>query len=82
MEKIAWGGSKWGREGLFPASPDLAGILGGMDLDFDFFFLHLPGFQNYGFPGSQTSKIWSGLGLGQAGFELEPSGPKHVDFLL
>ena len=33
MEKIAWDGPKWGREGFFPANPDLAGILGDMDLD-------------------------------------------------
>ena len=34
MEKIAWDGPKWGREGLFPANPDLADILGDMDLHF------------------------------------------------
>ena len=31
---MAWDGPKWGREGLFPANPDLANILGDMDLDF------------------------------------------------
>ena len=37
MEKIAWDGPKWGREDLFPANPDLADILGDMDLDFENF---------------------------------------------
>ena len=41
MEKIAWDGPKWGREGLFPANPDLADILGDTDFDFEnFSFLH------------------------------------------
>ena len=35
MEKMAWDGPKLGREGLFPANPDLADILGDMDLDFE-----------------------------------------------
>ena len=35
--KNAWGGPKWDREGLFPANPDLADILGRMDLDFENF---------------------------------------------
>ena len=33
--KIARNGMKWGREGLFPANPDLADILGDMDFDFE-----------------------------------------------
>ena len=37
MEKMAWDGPKWGREDLFPTNPDLADILGRMDLDFDNF---------------------------------------------
>ena len=37
MEKIAWDGPKWGREVLFPANPDLADILGDMDLNFESF---------------------------------------------
>ena len=36
MEKMAWDGPKWGREDLFLANPDLADILGDMDLDLDF----------------------------------------------
>ena len=35
MENMAWDGPKWGRELLFPASPDLADILGDMDYDFE-----------------------------------------------
>ena len=38
MEKMAWDGPKWGREVLFPANPDLADILGDMDLDFEIVF--------------------------------------------
>ena len=67
MEKIAWDGSKWGREGLFPANPDLADILGDMDLDFDNFHVRYSfGFHISVFPGSPISKIWSGPGLGRA----------------
>ena len=36
-EKLAWDGSKWGRESLFPANSDLADILGDMDVDFENF---------------------------------------------
>ena len=40
MEKMAWDGPKWGREGFFPTHPDLADILGRMDLIFEkFYFL-------------------------------------------
>ena len=35
--KMAWDGPEWGREGLVPANPDLANILGNMDLDFEMF---------------------------------------------
>ena len=41
IEKMALDGPKWGREGLFPANPDLADILGDMDLDFAFFLFLL-----------------------------------------
>ena len=37
MEKMAWGGPKWGQEGLFLANPDLANILDNMDFDFENF---------------------------------------------
>ena len=37
MEKMTWGGLKYGWEGLFPANPDIADILGDMDLDYDNF---------------------------------------------
>merc|ERR1711965_471209 len=41
MEKMAWGGPKWGREGFFLANPGLANILGRTDLDFEnFYFCH------------------------------------------
>ena len=35
MEKMNWGGPKWGREVIFLANPDLVDILGDMDLDFE-----------------------------------------------
>ena len=66
MEKMAWDGPKCGREGLFPANPDLANILGDMDLDFENFnfldskFLE---FQVPRFPKSGLGRAW-GLGLG------------------
>ena len=69
---------KWGREGLFPANPDLADILGDVDLDFENFDFVVVGFQLSGFPGSQISKIMSRPGLGRAG--LEPSGPNKLGF--
>ena len=70
MEKIASDGPRWGREGLFPANPDLADILGRTDLDFEnFYFLELFG--------SQIS------GLGPLGPSLgpptwAPRGPTHL----
>ena len=36
---MAWGGPKWGQEVFFPANPDLADILGRMDLNFENFYL-------------------------------------------
>ena len=68
MEKTAWGGPKWGREGLFPANPDIADILGNMDLDliififdicFDSKFLD---FQVPRFPKSGPGQAWAGPG--------------------
>ena len=42
MEKMAWDGSKWGREDFFLANPGLANILGRTDLDFEtFYFIFL-----------------------------------------
>ena len=73
---------KWGREVLFPANPDLADILGDMDLDFDNFiccvFFWIPNFWISRFPDFQNL-AWAGLGPDQA--RLEPSGPKNIDFL-
>ena len=67
MEKMAWGGRKWGQEALFPANPDPAFILGDMDLGFDkFHSINFSGLQISGFPGYLISKIWPRLGLGQA----------------
>ena len=39
MEKMAWGGPKWGQKDSFPTNPDLADILGRTDLDFENFYL-------------------------------------------
>ena len=67
MEKMAWDGPKWGREGFFPANPGLADILGRTDLDFEnFYFSHL---LDPKFPGFQISKIWPGRAwaLGRVG---------------
>ena len=35
MEKMASDGPKWGQEVFFPTNPDLADMLGRMDLDFE-----------------------------------------------
>ena len=70
---MAWDGPKWGREGLFPANPDLADILGDMDLDLDnsnFLDSKVLDFQVPRFPKSGPG--WD---------RLESSGPKNVDFL-
>ena len=80
MEKIAWDGPKWGREGLFPANPDLADILGRTDFDFEnfyfyFYFLDLK-FPDFRVPDFQISRnlAWAQLGptLGSA---WDRSGP-------
>ena len=68
MEKIAWHGPKCGREGLFPANPDLADILGRTDLDFENFnFLHFLDskflhFQVARFPKSDPGRALARLG--------------------
>ena len=78
MEEIAWDGSKWGREGLFPANPDLAHILGDMDLEFEIFYFCF--FLDSKFLDFQVPRFpKSGPGLGRAG--LEPSGPTNVDLI-
>ena len=61
--KIAWDGPKWGREGLFPANPNLANILGDMDLDLIIFIVEVfldSKFLDFQFPRFPKS------GLGQA----------------
>ena len=51
-KKNAPDGPKWGREGFFPANPDLADILGDTDFDFEnLIFLYVFGSQISGFPG-------------------------------
>ena len=53
---------KWGREVLIPANPDLADILGNMNLDFENFHLRdIFGLQISGFPGSHLN--WLALRL-------------------
>ena len=69
--KIAWDGPKWGQEGLFPANPDLADILGRTDLDFDNFnFVHYVDSQSLDFQVPRFPK--SGLGRAWA---LDKVGP-------
>ena len=63
MEKIAWDGPEWGREGLLPANPDLVDILG--DTDFDFENVHISGF--FWFPDFQLSRPDLGLGWARLG---------------
>ena len=76
MEKMAWDGPKWGREGLFPVNPDLADILGRTDLDFQNFHFSIcldPKFLDFQVPRFPKS------GLCQAG--LGPWAGCRVDFL-
>ena len=95
MEKIAWDGPKWDREGLFPANPDLANILGRMDLDFQnvYFFLHfcwipnfwisrLPDFQNLARAGLGPWAGWTGPQVGPSGGPRPAAdGDRHPLFL-
>ena len=50
MEKNVWDGPKWGREDVFLTNPELADILGRVDLDFDSFLC-------FGFLGPQHSRF-------------------------
>ena len=54
---MAWDGPKWGQEDLFPTNPDLADILGRMDLNFESFICCVFGTQISGFPGPQISEF-------------------------
>ena len=56
MEKMAWGGPKWGWETVFRANPDLADIWGDTILRI-FIFEMVFGFPISGFPGPRISKI-------------------------
>ena len=38
MEKMAWDCPKWGQDNFFSTNPDLADILGRMDLNFENFY--------------------------------------------
>ena len=63
----------WGREVLFPANPDLADILGDVDLDFEnFHFVCLLGFQ------ISKSRFPDFRNLGRAG--LGPWAQRSVDY--
>ena len=60
MEKIAWDGPNWGQEDSFPTNPDLANILGRMDLDFEnVYSLDVldPEFLEFQVPRSQSYQI-------------------------
>ena len=59
MEKMAWDGPKGAPRGLFLANPDLADILGRMDLDFEisYFFDSDPNFLDFQVPRSPNSQI-------------------------
>ena len=76
MEKMAWDGPKWGREGFcFPANPDLVDIWA----TWIWILIILSFFFDYKFLDSQVPRFPKS-GLGRAG--LEPSGPTNVDFLM
>ena len=70
---MACDGPKWGQEDFFPANPDLADMLGRMDLDFDNFYWFdfldpkFLDFQVPRFPKSGLGRAWA-LGLAWAGF--------------
>ena len=59
MYKIALDGRKWGQEDFSPTNPDLADILGRMDLDFEICFFDLldPTFLDFQVPRSSNSQI-------------------------
>ena len=70
MEKLAWDGPKWGQEGIFPANPDIADILGDMDFDVgNSHFGDLFGFQISRFPDFELYRnlAWARLGPDPAG---------------
>ena len=56
---------------FFPANPDLANILGDMDLDFEnCYFWDAFGFRISSFPDFSFPEIWPGPSLGQAWAKL------------
>ena len=84
---MAWDGPKWGREGLFPANPELADILGRTDFDFEnLHFLHFSDskfldFQVPRFPKSGP-RGQARPGLSHLDQKMLIFGPTHLDFLL
>ena len=71
---MARDGPECGREVLFPANPDLADIMGKMDLDFE--NLHFGDFLDSKFPDFQVPRFRkSGLGLG-----LGPDSPSGAQW--
>ena len=86
MEKMTWDGPKWGQEDFFPTNPDLADILGRMDLNFD--NLHFSNFldpkfldfQVPRFPNSQKSGLsqaWPELGRAWVREHRPPAAPRQ-----
>ena len=74
MEKMAWDGPKWGQEDFVPTDPDLADILGRMDLEFEMFLCYYyyfclfgegldPKFPDFQVPRSQNLWISRSPGL-------------------
>ena len=58
MEKMTWDGPKWSQGDFFPINPDLADILGRMDLNFEIcFFVYLFDPTMLDFAGPQISKV-------------------------
>ena len=60
MEKMAWDGPKWGQEDFFPTNPNLADILGRIDLDFEIFYFFRSHISE--FPGRPRAQARPGLG--------------------
>ena len=72
MDKIAWDGPKWGQDGIFPANPDLADILG--RTGFSFHNLHA-----FDFLGPMEKMVWGGPKWSREG--LFPANPDLADML-
>ena len=69
-QKMGPDGPKWGQDDFFPTNPDLADILGRMDLDFDkFYFLDFldPNFPDFQVPDFHISRNLAWARLAKAG---------------